>query len=46
MEPNKFCMSAENVDCLDRVVNQFDGVFEIGLFQVIYICLPSKNFLF
>jgi len=33
MEPNKFCMSAENVDCLDRVVNQFDGVFEIGLFQ-------------
>lgn len=33
MEPNKFCMSAENVVCLERVVNQFDGVLEIGLFQ-------------
>lgn len=32
-EPNKFCMSVENVDCLECVVNQFDGVLEIGLFQ-------------
>ncbi|XP_057869447.2 uncharacterized protein LOC131076327 isoform X2 [Cryptomeria japonica] len=33
IEPNKFSMLAENVDCLEHMINQLDGVLHVALFQ-------------
>ncbi|KAH9317640.1 hypothetical protein KI387_019409 [Taxus chinensis] len=33
MEPNKFSMLPENVDCLDHVINQLDELLHVGIFQ-------------
>lgn len=37
-EPSRFDMAPENVEELDRAVNEMDNVLTTGIFQVIVSC--------